>query len=152
MLNLNKIGRPLCKVEKGKYDGMIVSVSTSDALPSDDKDENLIKEFKRLSIPNESKFQQIPDKTREREILYITGCSGSGKSTYTRKFIEQVKKSKKDIPIYLFSALPDDESLDSIKPLRVQLDDSLLEDPIDIKEFENSVLIFDDIDVYLTER
>lgn len=147
MLNLNKIGRPLCKVEKGKYDGMIVSVSTSDALPSDDKDENLIKEFKRLSIPNESKFQQIPDKTREREILYITGCSGSGKSTYTRKFIEQVKKSKKDIPIYLFSALPDDESLDSIKPLRVQLDDSLLEDPIDIKEFENSVLIFDDIDV-----
>jgi len=50
-----------------------------------------------------------------------------------------VKKSKKDIPIYLFSALPDDESLDSIKPLRVQLDDSLLEDPIDIKEFENSV-------------
>ena len=57
-----------------------------------------------------------------------------------------MKKSKKDIPIYLFSALPDDESLDSIKPLRVQLDDSLLEDPIDIKEFENSVLIFDDID------
>ena len=98
-------------------------------------------------FPNESKFQHIPDKTRKREILYITGCSGSCKSTYTRKFIEQVKKSKKDIPIYLFSALPDDESLDSIKPLRVQLDDSLLEDPIDIKEFDNSVLIFDDIDV-----
>jgi len=81
MLNLNKICRPLCKVEKGTCDGMIVSVSTSDALPSDDKDENLIKEFKRLTIPNESKFQQIPDKTREREISYITGCSGSGKST-----------------------------------------------------------------------
>jgi adenylylsulfate kinase-like enzyme len=48
--------------------------------------------------------------TREREILYITGCSGSGKFTYTRKFIEQLKKAKKDIPIYLFSALPDDES------------------------------------------
>ena len=49
MLNLNKIGRPLCKVEKGKYDGIIVSVSTSDALPSDDKDENLIKEFKAIN-------------------------------------------------------------------------------------------------------
>jgi nicotinamide riboside kinase len=146
MLNLNKVGRPLCKVEKGKYNGYIVSVS--DQQPNEEEDnEELIKEFKRLKIPNDSRFQHMPDTTREREILYITGCSGSGKSTYTRKFIEQLKKAKKDIPIYLFSALPDDESLDSVKPLRIQLDESLIEDPIDIKEFADSVVLFDDIDV-----
>ena len=146
VLNLNKVGRPLCKVEKGKYNGYIVSVS--DQQPNEEEDhEELIKEFKRLKIPNDSRFQHMPDTTREREILYITGCSGSGKSTYTRKFIEQLKKAKKDIPIYLFSALPDDESLDSVKPLRIQLDESLIEDPIDIKEFADSVVLFDDIDV-----
>ena len=89
----------------------------------------------------------MPDTTREREILYITGCSGSGKSTYTRKFIEHLKKAKKDIPINSFSALPDDESVDSVKPLRIQLDESLIEDPIDIKEFADSAALFDDIDV-----
>jgi ABC-type glutathione transport system ATPase component len=125
MLNLNKVGRPLCKVEKGKYNGYIVSVSDQMGGNEDEDKEELIKEFKRLKIPNDSKFQHMPDTTREREILYITGCSGSGKSTYTRKFIEQLKKAKKDIPIYLFSALPDDESLDSVKPLRIQLDETL---------------------------
>ena len=70
-----------------------------------------------------------------------------GKSTYTRKFIEQLKKAKKDIPIYSFSALPDVESLDSVKPLRIQLDKSLIEDPIDINMFAYSVVLFDDIDV-----
>jgi hypothetical protein len=34
-----------------------------------------------------------------------------------------------------------------VKPLRIQLDESLIDDPIDIKEFENSVVLFDDIDV-----
>ena len=102
MLNLVKLGRPLCKVEKGKYNGYIVSVS--DQQPNDESDnEELIKEFKRLKIPNDSGFQHMPDTTRECEILYITGCSGSGESTHTRKFIEQLKKAKKDIPIYVFS-------------------------------------------------
>ena len=89
----------------------------------------------------------MPDTTRERDILYITGCSGSGKSTHTRKFIVQLKKAKKDIPIYLFSALPDDESLDSVKPLRIQLDESLIEDPIDINEFADNAVLLDHIDV-----
>ena len=44
-----------------------------------------------------------------------------------------MRKVKKDIPVYLFSSLPDDESLDSIKPKRIVLDDSLIDDPIDIK-------------------
>ena len=42
MLNLNKVGRPLCKVEKAKYNGYIVSVS--DQQPNEEEDtEELIK-------------------------------------------------------------------------------------------------------------
>jgi len=144
MLNLNKIGKPLARIDKGKYAGMVVSVS--DGTATDNTDENLIKEFKRLAISNESKFQLIPDTTIERQILYITGPSGSGKSTFTRRYIEELKKKKKDMPVYLFSALTEDESLDSVEPLRITLDESIYEDPITLEDLKESVCIFDDCD------
>ena len=92
MLNLNKVGRPLAKIDGGKYNGHVVSVSDQ-FLNNNGKEEkdNLIKEFRQLKIANDSKFQHIPDTTKEREILYITGPSGSGKSTYTLKYLEKYK-------------------------------------------------------------
>ena len=147
MLNLNKVGRPLCKIEGGKYNGLVVSVSDHLGGDHDEGDPSLFREFKQLKIANDTKFQQVPDTTKEREILYITGPSGSGKSTYTRKFLEQFMKKHKDRPIYLFSSLPSDESLDKIKPKRIKMDDSIYADPIKIEELANSVCIFDDIDV-----
>ena len=54
--------------------------------------------------------------------------------------------------MYLCSSLPDDESLDSIKPKRIILDDSWIDDPIDIKEFADTVVIFDDIDVLTNKK
>ena len=101
MLNLNKVGRPLCRIDKGKYNNMVVSVSDE---PQGDKkdDDELMKEFKRLQISNDSKFQIVPDLTKERQILYITGASGSGKSTFTRRYIEELKK-KKNIYRFTFS-------------------------------------------------
>ena len=90
MLHLNKVGRPLAKIG-GTYHGMIVSVSDHFASNADDgkEQDGLIKEFRQLKIANDSKFQHIPDTTKGREILYITGPSRSGKSTYTRKYLEQ---------------------------------------------------------------
>ena len=146
MLNLNKVGRPLCLINGGKYKGHVVSVSDN-LSGQTDGDDSLIKEFKQLRIANDSTFQQVPDTTKGREILYITGPSGSGKSTYTRKYLEQYKKKYKHNPIYLFSALPDDESLDDIKPKRIMLDETLVSDPISVEEFRDCAVIFDDIDV-----
>ena len=103
MLNLNDVGRPLAKIIGGKYDGKQISVTDKFSAKEDD---TLIKEFKQLKIPNDAKFQQIPDTTKEREIIYITGPSGIGKSTYVRKYLEQYKKKNKDKPIYMFSSLP----------------------------------------------
>ena len=59
---------------------------------------------------------------------------------------------KKAIPVCLFSSLPDDESLDSIKTKRVVLDESLIDDRIDIKEFADTVGIFDDVDVLTKQK
>ena len=148
MLNLNKVGRPLARIDGGKYSGHVVSVSDQ-FLNSKQKEpvDNLIQEFRQLKIANDSKFLHIPDTTKEREILYITGPSGSGKSTYTRKYLEQYKKKYKSRPIYLFSSLPSDESLDKVGPKRIMLNEAIHADPIEVKELSESICIFDDIDV-----
>ena len=148
MLNLNKVGRPLAKIDGGKYSGRMVSVSDQFANGNQkEASDGLIQEFRQLKIANDSKFQHVPDTTKEREILYITGPSGSGKSTYTRKYLEQYKKKYKNREIYLFSSLPSDESLDKIKPKRIKLDESMCTDPIKVDELSESICIFDDIDV-----
>jgi len=149
MLNLSKVGRPVCKIVGGKYNGHVVSVSDAvgGSAETESSDNEIMKEFKRLNISRDSKLQHTVNPNTERQLLYITGCSGSGKSTYTRKYLEQYKKQYKNNPIYLFSSLTEDKSLDAIKPKRIIIDESLVEDPIDIEDLENSCAIFDDIDV-----
>ena len=153
MLNLNNGGRPLARIDGGKYSGRIVSVSGQFANANQDEaSDGLIQEFRQLNIANDSKFQQVPDTTKEREILYITGPSGSGTSTYARKYLEQHKKKYKNRDIYLFSSLPSDESLDKIKPTRIKLNDSLSNDPIKVEELQESICIFDDADVTSNQK
>ncbi len=53
MLNLNKVGRPLCKIVGGKYNGNVVSVSKG--LATDEP--SPVQEFKGLKRPNNSVFQ-----------------------------------------------------------------------------------------------
>ena len=151
MLNLNKVGRPLAKIGGGKYNGQIVSVSDQFASKEGEESDGLIREFRKLKIASDSKFQHIPDTTKERSILYITGPSGSGKSTHTRKYLQEYTKKFKDRPIYLFSSLRKDESLDAVKPKRIRMDASLHEDPIKIEELAQSACIADDI-VVITDK
>ena len=138
-LTFNNVGKPVAKIKGGKYNNKIISINPN-------LNDNDATDFKHLKISNDSTFQHIPDTTKEREIIYITGPSGSGKSTYTRKFLEEYKKKYKDRPIYMFSSLKEDPSLDSIKPKRFKID-ALYKDPIEAEELKDSVVIFDDIDV-----
>ena len=57
MLNLNKVGRPMCKIVGGKYNGHIVSVSDAHGGGEADDDKSLIKKFKQLNISKDSKLQ-----------------------------------------------------------------------------------------------
>ena len=144
-LNCNKVGKPVAVIKGGKYDKRPIYINP-------DLNDHDATDFKHLKIANESKFQQIPDTNTERQILYITGPLGSGKSTYTRMFLEEYKKKYKDREIYLFSSLKEDESLDKIKPKRFKIDDSLWKDPLKAEELKESVCIFDDIDVISDKR
>ena len=94
----------------------------------------------------------MPDKTLERQIIYITGVSGSGKSTFTRKFVKEYKKIFKENEVYLFSCLTNDESLDEVKPKRFRIEDDLVTDPIKPEELSNSLVIVDDIDTIANKK
>jgi len=143
-LNLDKIGRFLAKVEGGRYDRKIISVSSE--VKGRGKADNYTRPFSRLHLDGDSKFQQVPCPDTERQILYITGASGSGKSTYTKNYIKQYKKMYPKRPIYLFSALKEDESLDEVNPQRILIDDTIVEQPLLAEDFKDSCVIFDDTD------
>ena len=60
MLNPNKVGRPLARIERGKYNGMIVSVSDQFASNAEEQDWLITKEFRQLNIASDNKFQYVP--------------------------------------------------------------------------------------------
>lgn len=143
MFNLNKIGRPICKITGGKYDGKIVSVSETN---DNDNDELLYRNFYSLKLNSDAKFEPCPDTKKERDILYIAGPSGSGKSFYTKMYLLNYKKSFPQNAIYMFSKLDSDKSLEGVEIKRVMIDDRLISDPFDVNDFHNSAVIMDDID------
>ena len=98
-------------------------------------------------------FQPIPDKKIERSITYITGASGSGKSYYTRMYVDEYKRLYPKREVYLISSLSDDSSIDKIKGLnRMKMNEKFLETEISAKDFKNCCVIFDDTDCLTDKR
>lgn len=140
MFNFEKIGKQLAVIDGGKLDKKIVSIASIN-----DEDQP-VKSYTEVPL-KDGKYQQVPNPNTEREILYIVGPSGSGKSYYTRAYIQEYKKKHKKAEIFLFSALKEDETLDKVKPKRIIIDDRLVTEPIPVEEFADCCVIFDDIDV-----
>lgn len=98
-----------------------------------------------------SKIEIIPD-YKAREVVFIAGSSGSGKSTYASKYTEKWLKIFNDEDkneCYLFSRKHADPVFDKQKRIkRVMIDEKLITDPINVTtDFNpNTLLIFDDID------
>ena len=114
-----------------------------------ENDKNLVKNYLEEIIIDDTDeiIQQIPNKKTERSILYITGASGSGKSYYTREYIKQYRNIFPKNPIYLFSSLNDDPTLDKLTYVkRVNLDDNFLNTFFTIDDFKSSLILFDDTD------
>lgn len=140
-LNISGIGQEIAIIKNNpKYKKTKFYVS--------DEDDNEIKSFNNLHI-NDGTFQYVTDEDKERDTIYICGSAGSGKSYWTGKYCEEYYKRNKDNPIYLISEGSEDPALDNLKNLqRVKVDETLLEDPIEWTEFNDCLVIFDDIDAY----
>ena len=142
-MNFENIGKVVAKVvnENDKKKDKIISVS--------DKTNDLDNPMKKIVLTKTFEtIQQIPNKQQERQILYITGASGSGKSYYTQAYCKEYKKLYPKNEIYLFSSINEDSSIDKIKGLnRFVLDDVFMKEELSVDDFKDSMVIFDDTDV-----
>lgn len=111
-------------------------------------DKQLVKDYiTEIKLNDDEFIQQIPNPKTERSILYVAGPSGSGKSYYTKLYIEQYNKQFPRNNIYLFSSLTEDTTLDKLKIIkRIKLQDKFLNTDFNINDFTNSLIIFDDTD------
>jgi hypothetical protein len=103
---------------------------------------------KNIHLNGDIKLQQIPS-NNERDVLYISAMSGSGKSYYTAEYVKQYHKKYPKNEIFLFSTIDDDKCLDSLKYIkRINIkSEAFYNSDITAKDFEKSCVIFDDCDV-----
>lgn len=137
----NKDNAPIAMVSGGHFDKELLYVH-----------EKAKEERGVIRLPPDSSFLLLPcPKKDKREIFYVAGASGSGKSYQARGMAERYKKLFPEREIYLISKLNEDETLDTMKtgkPKRIKVD-TLQSDPItDIGIFANSLVIFDDYDTF----
>lgn len=107
------------------------------------------KNDKNIELPDDSMFQPIPDPDPSvRQVFYVAGQSGSGKSYFARGIAENYKKLFPTREVYLISKLEEDSTLDTMKvgkPKRINLQ-TLVDDPPELEEFKDCLIIFDDWD------
>lgn len=96
---------------------------------------------------HDGQFEIIPMmKDNQVQKCFVSGMSGSGKSTWISKYAQNYKKLFPKNEIYVISRHTEDEVIDKLKPKRIKLDEEILDVDIDLKDLNNSLVIFDDID------
>ena len=95
-------------------------------------------------------FQILPSPDpKKREVFYIAGASGSGKSYIAKSIAECYKRIFPDREVYLISKLGEDNTLDSMKPPPKRINiQTLIDDYPDLEEFADCCVIFDDYDTF----
>ena len=103
-------------------------------------------------LPDDSTFTLIPSPdAKKREVWYVAGASGSGKSYIARQLAEGYKKLFPSRDIYLISKLTEDSTLDTMKvgkPKRINVQ-TLVDDYPALDEFKDCMVIFDDYDTFV---
>jgi hypothetical protein len=154
--NFEKIGTPLCEIVDDEY-----HESYKKDKKTSKKDRNIVylaEDFElskvkspmdKVELEPDKVFKQITDSKKERDVMYITGRSGSGKSYYAADFIKQYVKLHPKNGVYLISSLMEDKCLDKIsqiKRVKIKTPQFLAADFSNIAQFKNTLILFDDID------
>jgi GTPase SAR1 family protein len=168
MISLSK-GREIGIINKGKYRGQKIGILTEEEFKkkccknrNDDCKyseccENCTydKMDSENMILNNSNITPLPNK-EIREVTYIAGPSGVGKSTLASEYIKEYKKMYPTNEIIIFSRKPNDKVLDKLQPLRFIIDESIVTDPIDVlneEEFKKGCLVlFDDCNTFQNDK
>lgn len=175
MFSLDK-GRPIAKIVGGDYDGEIIHLKKEEDNDncscckkcsykcenkpccrkckkyyddSSDEEDDLGKSV----VLTNGKLMPLPN-IETREIPLIAGPSGSGKSTIAGNYSAAFKQIFPDKDFFVFSRKPSDPALDYLHPHRVLIDESLLENPIDITQelSDGALLLFDDVNTIQDDK
>ncbi len=103
-----------------------------------------------IVLPDNMYIKCASPNTKLRDIIYISGSQGSGKSYYCRQYIDRFMEMFPDKPIILLSRIDEDKAFkdliddDKMIPLDIN-DPDIIENPIDAKEeLGDSLSVFDD--------
>jgi hypothetical protein len=102
---------------------------------------------KSIVLDDEGMFELLPScKKDKREVWYVAGQSGSGKSYIAKGLANNYHKLYPDRGVYLVSKLEKDDTLDALKFLKRVNIQSFVDDYPSLDEFKDSFIIFDDYD------
>lgn len=96
---------------------------------------------------NDGIFEYLPNIDKEREIIYISGASGSGKSYWAAQYMQKYHKITNN-DVYLFTNITNDEKFNMGYVHKIDIyDKSIISDPLTTEEMADKLVIFDDTDV-----
>jgi len=117
---------------------------------SNDEDDDTIRHpYTEINIDKKNeKLYYIPNVKTERTIVYVAGKSGSGKSYWSKDYINTYHILYPKNPVYVFSYLKDDPTLDVMKFIkRIKIHDpDFIDSEFEIDDFKDSLTLFDDCD------
>ena len=153
VLNFEQIGKIIAVIKdssepKAKKGKAKTTNSNQELYVCDNKQAKEVRHLEESVILDEHQhFQLAINKDTERQIEYVVGSSGSGKSYFVKQFALEYHKVYPSRPIFIISALSEDTTLDSLKCLqRIKLSEEFIEEDFKAIDFENSLMILDDTD------
>lgn len=134
-LNFEGVGKALAVIKGGDMEGELLFV--------DEKAGG----HKVVNLNPGEHFQCIPPTDpKAREICFVTGQSGSGKSYWAREYARCYKAIYPQRNVYVISKLTSDETLDQLKFLkRIKIDTLVTQPIVDVVQtFKESLIFIDD--------
>ena len=114
-----------------------------------ENNDNIRNPLEKVETNKDERIQIIPSSQSERSVIYVVGMSGSGKSHWTTNYVKEYKKKFKKHKIYVISPITDDKNINSLKGIRINPNSkAYMEDPPTVEDFQDSLLICDDIEAY----
>lgn len=93
---------------------------------------------------DDGKMVVLPNKEPER--VFVAGASGAGKSFWTAQYIREYQEMFPDRRVYLFSTHEDEKAYKPLEHVAVPLDDAFIENPPQLDQLTNTLVVFDDCD------
>ena len=139
-------GTPIARISGGRKNGKFLRISDEESDFSGDDLLAMIQSAMRVAEFKVPDGELIITPSIETERMYIAGKSGCGKSTIAARYMMEYLKIFPDRRVLLFSRHKEEKAYEGIPHQAIELNDELVESPIELTEIKNALIVFDDTD------